>query len=251
MSTVRKTKNYDQFVLIAENRPIDWNKVEEMSKVMKTRNLTHAYPIVVNSKSIGSGRFGECDGTQFPVIDGQHRYLAGHLADVEIHFLVDDNITLDDIPIAASFQRGWKLEDYLHHYCERGKSEYKALAGYSRKNGFTPATTLVILCGDRSKSVTSQFRNGNLKIDTRWEEANKFAECISEIGVFLPFAKHARFVEAFLNVFSNEDYDHTRMMSKLEYLSSSFRKCPDTSSYIEQFERVYNYNQSSKIYFRI
>ena len=66
---IRKTTNFDQFILIGENRPVDWNRVEAMSEEMKKRNLTDGYPVIVNSKEAGKKKFGECDGTKYPVID--------------------------------------------------------------------------------------------------------------------------------------------------------------------------------------
>ena len=244
-----KTMTFDQFTLVEENRPIDWNRVESMSEGMKIKNLTRIYPVAVNSKEHGKNVFGECDGTQFPVIDGQHRYLACHMSDTEMNFVIDDEITVDDIPAAAIFQKSWKLPDYLNFYCKRGKSEYRAFAGYIDRTGFSPATSLVILCGDRTRHTTAKFKAGDLNIALPWSEANKFAECINKMGKYLPFARHSRFVEAFREVFDTEDYSHSRLMSKLDYLSSQFRRCPDKKSYLEEFEKLYNYNQQEKTYF--
>ena len=247
---IRKTTNFDQFILIQENRPVDWNRVEAMSEEMKKRNLTDGYPVIVNSKEAGKKKFGECDGTKYPVIDGQHRYLASHLSDTAMHFIVNDDFTIDHIPAAAAFQKSWQLGDYLHHYCERGASEYKAFAGYMDRNGFSPATTLVVLCGDRNRHTSASFKSGNLKIVKTWSDAIKFADCVNEMHQYLPFAKHSRFVEAFLEVFNTDNYTHSKLMGKLDYMSGKFRRCADRNSYLEEFEKLYNYNSHDKIYFK-
>jgi hypothetical protein len=115
------------------------------------------------------------------------------------------------------------------------------------RNGFAPSTTLVILCENRDTHTVNMFKNGNLEITRHWDVSNKFSDAIQEIGEYIPFNKQARFVEAFLITFLNEDYSHKRMIAKLEYLSGYMKKCPDTKSHLEQLEYVYNYKSRNKI----
>ena len=153
------TKNYNSFELITENRPVDYRKVERMRKQIAKKNLTSSYIINVNSKEASASRYG-MDGTKFAIVDGQHRFISCKLENKKIYYLVNDDLTLDDIPKAASLQNSWKVTDYLHHYAERGFDEYRAFNGYMTRNQFPPSATMMILCGSRGTFISSSLKSG-------------------------------------------------------------------------------------------
>ena len=243
---IYETSNYDQFELIKENRPIDWAKIGRMRKAIKTKSLMESYQIIVNSKEAGKERYNT-EGKKYPIIDGQHRFISCKLEGKKVYYQVNDNINLDDIPIAANLQDSWKLQDFLHHYATAGISEYKAFNGYMHKNGFPASTTLTILCGNRGRYVSSKLKAGELEITRNWTFANNFAAAVDEMGEYISFSKHARFLEAFVEVFSHDDYDHKRMMTKLEFMSGRMRRCSDMKQHLDQLEKVYNYKSRDKI----
>jgi hypothetical protein len=243
---IYETSNYDLFELIESNRPVKWVKVGHMREKIREKNLTSAYVIIVNSKEAGKERYNT-DGTKFPIVDGQHRFLSCQLEGKKLYYMINDDITLDDIPQAASMQDSWNLHDYLHHYSTRGISSYKAFSGYMHKNGFPASTTLVILCGNRGQYVSSKLKSGELEITRDWAFANDFADAVSDLGEFINFNKHARFLEAFVEIFSNDEYDHKRMMTKLEFMAGKMRRCPDKEQHLDQLEKVYNYKSRDKI----
>ena len=243
---ILNTFNYDMFELIKENRPIDWAKIKRMREKIKVKNLTSAYIIIVNSKKAGKERYNT-EGEKYPIIDGQHRFISCQLENKKVYYQVNDSISLDDIPSAANMQNPWKLTDYLHHYCSKGVKEYQMFNKYMTDNEFPPSATLIILCGDRGSYVSSQFKHGQMEIIAKWKFAHEFARAIDEVGQFISFNKQARFVEAFLLAFENHEYNHERMMKKLEYASGHMKKMPDKRLHLEQLEWVYNYKSRSKV----
>ena len=248
MLEIKNTNKYDMFELIESNRPIDWAKIDRMRKAIKVKSLMESYQIIVNSKKIGIKRYNT-NGKKYPIVDGQHRFISCKLEGVEIYYQINDNITLDDIPIAANLQDSWKLQDFLHHYATAGISEYKAFNGYMHKNGFPASSTLIILCGNRGRYVSSKLKAGELEITRNWTFANNFAAAVNEMGEYVNFSKHARFLEAFVEVFSHDDYDHKRMMTKLEFMAGRVRRCPDMKQHLDQLEKVYNYKSRDKTKF--
>jgi hypothetical protein len=243
---ILETSNYDMFELIESNRPIRWNKIEKMRERIRHKNLTSGYNIIVNSKEAGKKRYGT-DGKKYPIVDGQHRYISCKLEGQKFFYQVNDDIELDDIPTAASLQHSWILIDYLHHYSTVGIHAYKQFVGYMNKNEFPPSTTLIILCGERGRHVTNNLKSGNLKITRDWNFSNAFAMAVDDLGDYINFNKHARFLEAFLIVFSNKEYSHKRMIAKMEYLSSKMQRCTDARAHLEQLEYIYNYHSKDKI----
>jgi len=243
---ILNTTNFDDFSLIKSNRPPNWNRVDKLRKEVKRKNLTKVYQVVVNSKAASKRRYG-LDGTKMAIVDGQHRFLSCKLEGIKMYYQIADSVTLNDIPRAAAMQQSWKLTDYIHHYATNGKQQYMLLRSYMERNNFSPCTTVTILCGDRSAHVTDSLKNGELKISRNWAVSNRFAEAINELAKFIPFNKQARFVEAYLICFLNKKFSHTKMITKLEYLSSRINKMSDTYSHLEQLENMYNFNSGDKV----
>ena len=241
-----QTSNYDMFELIDSNRPINPTKVDRMRERIKTKNLTSGYHIIVNSKEAGKKRYGT-DGTKFPIVDGQHRFLSCKLEGEKFYYQVNDDIELNDIPTAASLQNSWKITDYLHHYTSIGVKEYKQFVGYMNRYEFPPSAALIILCGDRGSAKLHELKRGELKITRSWALANNFGDATDSLGRYISFNKQARFIEAFFVVFVNSDYKHERMIAKLEYLSSKMLRCSDMRAHLEQIEYIYNYNSKDKV----
>ena len=238
---VKSTINFDDFSLIKANRPVDWGKIAVLRKEIKRKNLTREYPVNVNSKSASKKRYG-LDGTKIGVVDGQHRYISCKLESIPMYYQVVDTLTLDDIPRAAAVQSSWKMKDFIHHHAVDGKQQYMLFRSYMERNNFAPSSTLTILCGDRSKHTVNRLKNGELNITRHWAEANAFADAIGELGEFISFNKQARFLEAYNICFQNKEFNHSRMITKLEYLSSRMKRMTDTYSHLEQLESVYNFN---------
>ena len=238
---VKSTINFDNFSLIKANRPVDWGKIAVLRKEIKRKNLTKEYPVNVNSKSASKKRYG-LDGTKIGVVDGQHRYISCKLESIPMYYQVVDTLTLDDIPRAAAVQSSWKMKDFIHHHAVEGKQQYMLFRSYMERNNFAPSSTLTILCGDRSKHTVNRLKNGELNITRHWAEANAFADAIGELGEFISFNKQARFLEAYNICFQNKEFNHSRMITKLEYLSSRMKRMTDTYSHLEQLESVYNFN---------
>ena len=238
---VLHTTNFTNFSLIKANRPVDWGKIARLRKEIKRKNLTREYPVNVNSKAASARRYG-LDGTKIGIVDGQHRFISCKLEKVPMYYQIVDSLTLDDIPKAAAVQSSWKMKDFIHHYATNGNQEYLLFRSYMERNNFAPSSTLTILCGDRRGHILSRLKNGELKITRHWAVANAFADAIKELGEYISFNKQARFLEAYITCFVNPEYSHSKMITKLEYLSSKMKRVPDTWSHLEQLENIYNYN---------
>ena len=249
------TKNYNIFTLISENRPIDWKRVDWLRKQLKNNNMLQQYDILCNSKEKSMERYASCDGFGMGIIDGQHRFLSAKLENKTVYYTVDDSVTLDDVSKASAFQRPWTLKDHLHKYKTKGLQEYKKFAGYMSRSHFPISVCSIILCGGRGAYYKTAFEQGEMRCSQDWSKAEAFAEIINgtdtKKGVifYLKYALNSRFVEAFWTLFKHKEYDHPRMMAKLEYLASTMQKCPDKPGFLRELSRVYNYNTRSKVRF--
>ena len=70
-----KTQNYNAFQLIVENRPINYQHVENLKKQMQDNpSYLKSDPILCNSKEMSNDRYASADGHAIGIIDGQHRF---------------------------------------------------------------------------------------------------------------------------------------------------------------------------------
>ena len=251
-----KTTNYNAFQLVIENRPINYLHVEKLKKAMiDNPNYLKAEPLLCNSKEIGQVRYASADGNHHCIINGTHRFLAVKAVGGVVHYVINDDITLKDVALASSYQKKWVLTDYLHYYCVQGMTEYKKFAGYMARTGFPPSVCQTVLQGGRGKYFSVKFNSGELECSQSMIKANKFADAVTgtddKVGLihYLPFALKSSCLQAFWTMFKNKKYDHNRMMSKLEYLSTSVRNCPDRRNFLKELSRVYNYNSRDKVKF--
>ena len=246
---------YGAFTLITENRPVNWKRVDWLRKQLKKNDMLKQYDILCNSKETSMKRYSSCDGTGMGIIDGQHRFLAAKLENLTVYYTIDDSVTLDDVSKASAFQRPWILTDHLHKYKNRGHVEYKKFAGYMSRTGFPVSVCSIILCGGRGSYFKTAFEQGEMKCVKSWAKAESLADALlgtdTKKGVisYLKYARNARFVEAFWVMFKHKEYDHSRMMAKLEYLASTMQKCPDKAGFLKELSRVYNYNTRNKVRF--
>ena len=243
---VYQTTKYNQFGIIEANRPINFKKVDRMRSLMKQKNLSSAYIIIVNSKEASKKRYG-LDGNTYAIIDGQHRFMGLKLEGLNLYYMINDDVELSDIPKAASMQDSWKMVDYVHHYASIGYVNYKAFKGYMDSNGFPPSSTLVILCGERGRHVLRQLKHGELEIVRDWKESNEIATNISEMSEYISFSKNARFIEAYVLAYDNPEFSHKTMMTKLEFIGNKFRRCASAADFLEQIEFTYNYRTRNPI----
>lgn len=245
---IQHSINYGQFEIIKSNRPIDWRKVARMREGIKEKNLSKAYLIVVNSKSKSNERY-HTNGSTYGIVDGQHRFVSLKLEKRKIYFIVNDDVSLMDIPKAAALQSTWRMTDYIHHYCAIGYKNYQLFQSYMDNNKFPPSATMLILCGDRGHTALNSLKNGELKFKRNWSSAADFSDAIDEIGEYIKFNKQARFLEAYVSVFDNDKYDHDKMIGKMKYLWSKIRKCTDKHDHLRQLQYLYNYKSREKVRF--
>lgn len=249
----KQTSEYKNFTLIStdhghnmSNRPIDYNKIARMRPVIRANNRTNTWEVIVNSKQASKERYNT-DGTRYAIVDGQHRFVTCQLENLPFWYKIDDSIHLEDIPRVHSVNTGWNLKMQLDHHASKGLKEYMSFKGYMEKNGFPPSVTLVILYGSRNKSAVQEFADGNFKVKRSWSFANDFADAVHDIGKYVSFNKQSRFIEALLMAFGHDEYDHKRMMTKIEYNANRIHRCADTRMHLEQLEEVYNWQSRNKV----
>jgi len=240
MKQIQTTTSYGKFVLAGENRPIRLKKVERLRQAMERKNLSTNFPIIVSK----NGK------DKYVIIDGQHRFLANVQLKAPIFYInAKDDISIDEVAEVNTLQDKWNHTDYLHHFTKKGMHEYKVLEGFMRRYGFGLTTSLAMLTGSKGNR-TDEFRAGNIVTTNNLTQANKHAERIHELGTHVSFFKTRSFVLACFDMFKRPDYDHERMVGKLDYLSHKLVRCANKEDYLGVLEEIYNFKaQGNKVRF--
>lgn len=226
--TLKSTTNYERFRIDPVNRPIDEKHVDELARAIVKKNLLREYPIVVS--------------TDYTVIDGQHRLMAAQRLKVPIYFIVSTDATIEAVADTNSLQAAWKTENFMHHWSMQGNEHYLMLHRFHESYPFlSMAVCRDLLWGEGGKNSPSEsFKRGDF-IVTRPEYAERVANALLDFKRFTALWLHGPFVRTVMNLVANQQYDHKRMMMKLEYLSARLVKCADIKGYMAVINQIYNH----------
>lgn len=235
---VRGTSNYGMFKFDPRNRPVSNDKLEKLYDSVAKVNLLREFPIVVTP--------------DFYVMDGQHRLKVAEALSVPVYYIVSDKATIEYITMTTDAVSKWDNENYLHRWCAEGKKDYLDLQAFWLENRsmkgkkFLSLALCAELChyGDM-KRMKDCFRHGGY-VCNDLPYAESVVKALKDWSMHIDFYHHICFVYAIRNLMANSDYDHLKMMHKLEYLSTKMVRCTDVESYIALIDSLYNWGVQQK-----
>ena len=233
-NVILQTKNYSMFKLDSLNRVIRQDKVDRLYDAVQEKNLLHLFPIIVNR--------------QFVVMDGQHRLKVAEALDTPIYYIVSSQMRIEDAARANQNVTTWRSIDYLEHWCKLGLPDYIRFKEFMAANQFLTFTEVRKLLAHGGQSAAKDETEGLARIfnDGRFHindisHATAVAGMARDFSEWVRFWKESTFVNSLSILATNPDYDHGRMLAKMEYLSTRLVKCADTRSYIAVLEELYNH----------
>lgn len=230
------SNSYDDFSLIKINRPIDWKRIDKIAAEIEAgNNYLPFYPIVVNS--------------QLEIIDGQHRFLSAKKTYELFYYIISEKMDMKDAANAVSLTKAWNLESRLHFYCEMGLPDYLVVKEFREKHPWIPTTFSISVCSSNGYTPRT-FNNGHYKAD-RKEFAEKVASIAEDFSEYFTGYKTWHFLNALMNLASNPNYNHKRMMQKMLTQRSRLVRCATVEKYLEVMAEIYNFRVSpeNRIFF--
>ena len=252
MANIKKTKDYDKFVFIDFNRDIDKGLQSNLNKsfdVVSPR--LDLFPIIVKPLMKQYADAAYPDG-KHEIWNGQHRFTVAKQKDAYIHYIIDEEDTLQPEHLAhLQVGKMWNLDNYLKKYCVLANKfgsgiydDYKIYDGFKRRSGWSHNNVIALLVGN-TKGAVAAFKEGHFKIERSIAEANDIIDMISDFGSYFAHYKSRSFVTGMIKIITKvEEYDHKRMMTKMEYLSEKLVKCPDATTYVLLLEKLYNFKST-------
>jgi hypothetical protein len=248
---IHETKDYDKLHVDPSNRPIRPSHVQYLKSRIEYKNLLAENPIIVDA--------------DMNVLDGQHRLQAAKELGLPIYYIVSMTMVQRDVPSLNDTPRGWKLEDHLHHYKERGLPDYVALHRFVESNPEIHLSDAMILCNRREDRVNfDEVERGKARLRQVFVDGNyvcnnlTFAERVAQ--VVRDFKRHFRkyynqrvFVRAIANLVAHPQYEHKHMMGRMEQVSALLKPCVKTADYMDELNEIYNYGvrKSNRVEFTL
>lgn len=232
---LHRTTDYSQFADINANREVDTRHVRALMKAIQETNLLHLNPIIVNTK--------------MEVIDGQHRLAAAKELELEVFYLIDDQIGKTHIAKLNSNQKNWTMLDYVNYYAVEKIPEYLELSDLINRNPHLPVTTLIRLIGKETNNLIRKFKEGSLDVSNR-DRADLIIAHVDQVrNLGIEFAYDRNFIMAIKDVMLVEGYDADQFLAKLRANRLDLVKASKKVQYLQQIEQIYNKHQQKRIRF--
>lgn len=237
------TKDYDQFIMLEDNRMINWNHVLRLSEAIKAYPEGMKFePILIND--------------HWEIIDGQHRLKALKELGYPVYYQIGHGLDINDTIRMNVYRRNWTPLDYAYTYAARGKKDYQRYLNLHDKHlDLQHRTLMAYMQGGEGNRAGHLFNEGNfLAPDTDPEIARRL-QMYYEIKDFAPqksgFSSNRAFQRAVLTIIQHKSYDHERMVGKLEYAATKYLNAPFATleDAARALEALYNENARDRVRF--
>lgn len=223
---IQTSKDYKAFRRIKGNREIKKAHVNKLRTAIEGDPQVIEYnPILVNEK--------------MEIIDGQHRFEAIKQLNLPVHYQTVQGLTLENVQALNSNTKSWTPNDYAYAYAELGNKHYRAYLEHRKAYGFNHDVTMNY-CSVGYPITGESFKHGKFRC-ANWEYVVKLSEQLIDIGKFVPHWNLRSTALAFLHVAQHPEYDHKRMMQKLEKLGKQMERFTQLADSIRAFEHIYNH----------
>lgn len=222
---VQQTTEYKLFKEVSSNRDIDKGHIKKLAAAIREKNLLALNPIIVNPK--------------MEILDGQHRLAAAKMLKTPIFYVVGDDISHDDISRLNTNKKNWQLVDYINYYTVKGVKEFKELSRLINEYPHFPMTFLIAVLSADGTRQTPIVKKGILDIGNK-DNARTIIGYISDFEQYFDHVTNSRFLEAMLFICNSGQYDHERMISKLQRNPGALVPCANKKQYIRLLQDIYN-----------
>lgn len=239
---IAKTTEYKIFKKIATNRELDKFHLFNLTKAIIKKNLLAENPIIVNSK--------------MEVIDGQHRLEVAKNNNLEVYYIVSDQVMEEDIRLLNTVNRNWHLTDYLDSYIKQQKPGYLYLKDYTEKTGLSLSNAMLILGGMKQTNLRDNyatvglrtlFKMGDFKV-TQSKLGEQIAEIITDLMALCQTNEHndREFIRAVINIFSSQDNPDkifTEIFKNAARSGIKINRRANITEYLRQLEDLHNFGK--------
>ena len=193
------------------------------------------------------------------ILDGQHSIEAIKrlgFKDISVSYTMYDTDGKDREAciLLNTNSKKWDMDDYTELWSNNGNENYIWFKNFKKENNLSFFVAYLAIFEQHIGSAApkrEEFMNGEMKINELQKyKARQSVEYLKEVKKYIPQKMTGRNFElGFLRMAINEDYDHRRMINKLENFRDKVYKCSSQAGYTEMLQEIYNYKSRIKIDF--
>ena len=231
--SIYETTNYGLFKFIPSNRPIEEHHVKYVMAEIQANNFLAENPVKVNKSH--------------EIIEGQHTFEACVRLEIPVYFMYTK---MDKTHIGRfnSSRKQWSMENVLHHYCVEGLQDYKILAGFRSRHPYPLSTLIILLSGEHTKKILSEYRRGEFRVGQSLDSVEKLLDNIKQFKEYNDkIYRHRTFILGYIDVLTHPDFDHNVFIHKITLVPARFVKQETRKDYFRMIEDIYNYRNPNPI----
>lgn len=235
--TITETSDYTQFKKHPANRDIDEKSRDRLVEAIQKKNLLKSHPIVVDK--------------EFYIIDGQHRLEACKKLQIPVTYVMDENITTEDIIALNTNRKSWNMEDFLNFYVSKHRKDYILLDEFIRREKIHLNIALRLLNGNRNGAFYEEYKNGSYKFPspeeledvlTKQLQINQVINYIkTKTSGLKTYLDRVTFYGAMVDFFNIKSFEFEVFMTKLQYRIDLMHACTRQNEYVKLFKDIYNW----------
>jgi hypothetical protein len=218
------------------NRPINKSLVKKLETSMEKYGILSALTVYDAGKT-------------YQVVDGQHRWTAATNLGLTMPAIVTSDLSaMQAVMEMNTIGKNWSMTDYVDFYSVHDDSEIrKAYTILKDKKKIHPEYNYGSIHRIYGKPIGATcLSRGIVRIESIGM-GDAIIRQIEELVEYIPLAKTTRFIQAYSYIARHENYNHARMMRKLEAIGkdSHLLVCASNpSDYGRMLTKVYNFKQS-------
>lgn len=221
---IQVTTNYDQFVILEDNRDVVEGHVDNLAK---EGNVTATQPIIVNER--------------MEIIDGQHRFDGCKENGWPVYFIKREGLTIGTARKMNILQRSWRMEDFEKSYAADGNINYRKFRDLREEYGLAGTIVLIAIYNGNIRGKNELFRLGELEIDDEAATRARLDKLV-EMRDAITHVPAQSFYASYIEILKLNGFDHRRMVRKTEQIGSQLlHRFGTASDYSRALEEVYNY----------
>jgi hypothetical protein len=231
-ATIYRSDEYSSFNRIGGNRLVNKAHMRRLkSSIAQNPESVRYTPLVVNEKK--------------QIIDGQHRFEALQELKLPVYYIEEPGLTLEDVQRLNSHSKSWTPTDYALSWFELGKESYGFYLELKKKFGYNHDILMRFVSLDMPITNIG-FQNGKMKAPNK-KATEDLCSKLAEVGQYCEHYKKRSFALAFMSMWKNENYDHSRMITKMQtHAGKELDDLAQVEDNLRVLERIYNKNVRSQ-----
>lgn len=234
---VKTTTNYDQFKILNGNRDLDQRHINRLTRAVQLKPNSLQYsPILVNKR--------------MEIIDGQHRFEVSKTLGLPIYYIISDDANMEDVIAMNTNAQNWNAYDFAKSYAAIGRPEYKLYLELKERFDVPHEALIGYMTNGEIKGASRAFKQGRLHVDDLGITVADLIR-LCEIAEVYPRAKTRGVGLALRLAMHTPNYDHRRMLRKMEERAWAIPPVGTISGNLRELENVYNhsYSDASRVRF--